>query len=279
MLCARRLALTAFGISLLLAGTPLLACSLGNWSKTTGAQGLQAGGPGDGLRRFEGRCSLRVALASSPRYVQDDTPDAETEYLVRFYVFPGELALDDDGWVEVFTAYRGSTNPQPEFGVRLKREDGALAVSARARDGGGFTETEPVVVDRGWRGIEVHWKQSTGPSNGELRLFVDGVERAELRGLANRDGLVNLARLGAVDSSGAEGSLDFDAFVSHRDTPIGALTAGDANGDSNLNAADLVALVREINGQTLAEGQPDCNRDGTVNQSDITCLANAIVQR
>lgn len=269
----------AGALSLLFVVPGAVACTLGDWSSNVGAQGLSVGTPGDGLRRFEGRCGLRVQPGSGPRYVQDASPQAEPEYLARFYLFAGDLELDDNGQVEVFTALRGESRPEPEFGLRVQRADDGLALVARARDGSRFTESEALPLRRGWRGIELHWRQASGSSNGELLVFVDGTERAALPGLANRDGAIDLVRLGAVEASGARGSLDFDAFVSHRATPVGLLTAGDVNGDERLDAADAVALVRELKGQTLAEGQPDCNGDGVVDDHDLDCLAEAIVRR
>lgn len=269
----------AGALSLIFVVPGALACTLGDWSSTVGAQGLSVGTPGDGLRRYEGRCGLQVRPGSSPRYVQDTSPQAEPEYLARFYLFAGDLELNDNGRVEVFTALRGESRPEPEFGLRVQRAGDRLALVARARDGSRFMESEALPLRRGWRGIELHWRQASGPSNGELLVFVDGTERAALSGLANRDGSIDLVRLGAIEASGAGGSLDFDGFVSHRGTPVGLLTAGDVNGDGRLNAADAVALVRELKGQTLADGQPDCNGDGVVDDGDLECLAESIVRQ
>lgn len=269
----------AGALSLLFVVPGAVACTLGDWTTSVGAQGLSVGTPDDGLRRFQGRCALRVVPGSGPRYVQDGSPQGEAEYLARFYLFADDLELDDGGRVEVLAALTGGSPPQREFGLRLQRAGDGVALVASARDGSRSVESEPVALRDGWRGVEVHWRQAARTTGGELVLFVDGAERAALRGLSNRDGAIDQVRLGAVESSGARGSLDLDGFVSHRETRVGLLTAGDVDGDGRLNAADAVALVRELKGQTLAGGQPDCNGDGVVDDSDLTCLANAIVRR
>ena len=60
----------------------------------------------------------------------------------------------------------------------------------------------------------------------------------------------------------------------------GAVTAGDANGDGTVNAADIVEIVNYIMGAPSAafnEANADANGDGTVNAADIVVVVNMIM--
>lgn len=253
------------------------ACTIGGWSSTTGSQGLSTGKPSAEHRRFEGECGLKVSIGSSPRYVEDDSPQSEARYFARFYFFADEMELGGGDWVEIFSAYQGESRPSSILGLRLVQEPDGRALVMRALDGGRMTETEPVPVTGGWTGVELLWQQASGPPNGSAELQVNGRTRARLPGLDNRTSSIDMARLGAVETRGAQGSVDFDAFVSHRTTPVGPLVQGDATADELLDSADLVALVNELNDGALAQGQPDCNGDGSIDERDLECLARRIV--
>ena len=56
--------------------------------------------------------------------------------------------------------------------------------------------------------------------------------------------------------------------------------AGDANGDGNVNAADIVEVVNFIMGNPSAAfnaSTADLNGDGTVNAADIVYIVNSIM--
>lgn len=256
---------------------PAQACSMANWSATSGAQGLSTGTPADDHRRFQGQCGLKVRAGSTPRYLQDNSPEGETLYFARFYVFPDELELGNTGWVDVFTAHGNERQPTLQLGLRLVKDGNGHALVLRARDGAGISESDPVPLSGGWTGVALNWKQASGPANGSAELKIDGRTRASLSGLDNRGAVIDMARLGASEMRAADGSLDFDAFVSNRQTPADELVRGDATADDRIDAADLVAIVNEINNGALVEGQPDCNGDGRVAGDDLECLARRIV--
>lgn len=260
-------------------GVAAQTCTMSGWSATTGSQGLSTGTPDSGHRRYDGHCGLKVRAEQQPRYVEDDSPEGEIAYYARFYFFAGDLELDEGDWVDLFTAYQGESRPSAQLAVRLQQTGDGPAIVLRALDGGRLTDSESIPIRAGWHGVTLQWSQASGPPNGEAVLALDGRPRATLAGLDNRDNRIDLARLGSVQSRGVQGELFFDAFESRRKTPVDVLLRGDASGDEVLDAADLVALVDEINGRSLAAGQPDCNGDGSVDRVDLTCLADEIVNR
>lgn len=261
------------------AGLPAQACTLSSWSGTSGPQGLSTGTPDTGHRRFEGECGLKVNAEQQARYVEDNSPQGEANYFARFYFYADDLELDGGDWVDLFAAFSGESRPSARVTVRLQQTAEGPALVLRALDGGSMIESSPVPVSEGWHGVTLSWNQSTGPANGQAELSVDGGRRAALAGLDNRDNVIDLARLGAVESRGVQGELYFDSFVSRRKTPTEVLITGDANGDEVLDAADLVTLVKEVNGASLSQGQPDCNADGVVDAGDLDCLADEIISR
>lgn len=271
--------LAGAGLIFALVGAPAGACTLASWSGTSGSDGLTTGSPDNEHRRFEGHCGLRVAAGGGARYVEDASPEGETTYYARFYFFAGDLALNGGGWVDLFTAYGDGRQPAEQLGVRLRETADGREVVLRTRDGGRITESAPVPVRDGWHGVALSWKQATQRGNGEAELALDGTPRVSLTRLDNGNEVIGLARMGAVRVSGTGGELYFDAFQSRRKTPAETLVAGDATGDGALDPGDLVAVVDEINGASLADGQPDCNRDGVIDSADLDCLADAIISR
>lgn len=271
--------LAGAGLLLAMAGAPAQACTMSSWSGTSGSGALSTGTPDRDHRRYQGHCGLKVAADRGGRYVEDASPESETVYFARFYFFAGDLELGGNGWVELFSAYGSGSRPSPELSVRLRQGEEGRELVLRARESSGMTESDPVPVRDGWRGVALTWKQASGRGNGVAELSLDGTPRTALSGLDNGNSVIEMARMGAVEASGSQGKLHFDAFQSRRKTPAEVLVAGDATGDAALDPADLVALVDEINGASLAEGQPDCNGDGTVDRGDLDCLAEAIIRR
>lgn len=269
----------AAGVLLAAAGVPAQACTMASWSGTSGSDGLSVGTPDNEHRRFRGQCGLRVVADGGGRYVEDDSPDGETRYFARFYVFVGDVDLNNAGWVDLFKAYGGGRRPNEELGVRLQRGDDGLELVLRARESSRVVASDPVAVRKGWQGVALSWKQASRAGNGEAALELNGTPRAKLTRLDNRNSIISLARMGSVAASGARGEVYFDAFQSRRKTPAEPLLAGDATGDEVVDPADLVAVVDEINGVSLSDGQPDCNGDGAVNASDLDCLADRIISR
>ena len=120
----------------------------------------------------------------------------------------------------------------------------------------------------GWNLVELSWVGGTG-----MNFWVNTESSEAATGtISAAAGTVESVVLGAA---ALDGTLVFDAYVSQRDTLIGGLLMGDANGNGSLTIADAVTLFNELNG-TLAEGQPDCNMSGGITIADAVCLFNAL---
>ena len=81
--------------------------------------------------------------------------------------------------------------------------------------------------------------------------------------------------LGAPTLAG--GTLVFDDYEAHRETPVDGLLIGDANNDGAVNVFDVAAVLKEARfiGKEIQEGTPDCNMDGTVNVFDVAATLGA----
>jgi hypothetical protein len=176
----------------------------------SGAEGLQA-----------------VVHDTTPLYVEDDTPNNEAGYRARFYIDPHDFNPGEGSGhlrSRVFIAFTEAPTRRVAA-VVLKRSGGAYSLMVRARrddntqaDTGFFSITDaPHSVE-----IDLVPASSGGAANGTLELWVDGVSKMILTGLANSLAPVDFVRLGALSvKTGASGTLYFDAFASRRQLYIG----------------------------------------------------------
>jgi hypothetical protein len=229
-----------------------LACTTDNWiGGVTGSP--QAGSPDD-VQRVSGFCAMQLSAAGS---VKDTSPVVEPTLIVRFYV-KSDL---NSGAPVVFEAFSDDAATGSLIAVTF---DGSNFVF-NAGDGA----SGAIPGQSGWNLVELSWVGGTG-----MNFWVNTDSSEAVTGtISATAGTVESVILGAAGS--LDGTLAFDAYVSQRNTPIGGLLMGDANGNGSLTIADVVALFNELNG-TLAEGQPDCNMSGSVTIADVVCLFNAL---
>jgi hypothetical protein len=175
-------------------------------------------GTSSGLRAF--------VNDTNPLFVQDDTPNAENSYRVRFYFDPNGF---DPG--ELQSHFRTRILIAQGSGFRvitivLKRQLGAYTVEARVRRNDGTrADTGFFPISDGPHFIEFNWQRATGPgaNDGYLQLLIDGGAVATLSGIDNNQVPVDLVRMGALSvKTGAAGTLYFDQFESRRLRLIGA---------------------------------------------------------
>jgi hypothetical protein len=176
------------------------------------------GGTGIGLQA--------VVDDTNSLFVQDDTPNAESRYRVRFYVDtngfdPGEASshFRTRLFIANSSAFRLVT-------IVLKRQLGAYTIEARVRRNDGTrADTGFFPIAGGPHFVEFDWQRSTGPgaSNGSLQFWIDGVSVTTLSGIDNDQESIELGRMGALAvKTGAAGTLFFDQFESRRQRLIGA---------------------------------------------------------
>jgi len=239
------------------------ACSLFEWSSAVGLTSADVGEPNAGFRRYSGFCALRVNGPS--KFVQDDSPAAESTYSARFYVYTGNMANAD-----VFAAYRqGGTEM-----FRVQYNAGAFSFVVK----GAAVQPAPIpALANRWYSVEVAWRQGVTPG---FTVIVQGngsqssaTSQASILPAADS---VDFVRLGMINA-GASGTGFFDDFDSRRSGPIGRLCRGDSTSDFVLNGADAQAVIAEASLSGLAFGRPDCTENGVVNSQDAQCIADLVV--
>jgi len=237
------------------------ACSVAAWGANTGGT---AGSP-LAIPRYSELCAFEV---TGQHHVQSNFA-SDTRYRVRFYVLDG---LTGSGSVDIFEAYGNEAPSGPLFKVSF---DGSQ-FTFNATAAGGTSTT--VAGKNGWNVVELDWT-----SGGQMRFWLNADATPDINptGTVNAGtGTVEAIRLGAPNGLGTQtGKLVFDAFESHRTTPIGLLLVGDANGNSSVNIFDMIGIQNEIlnPATSLAVGQPDCNENGSVNVFDMICVQNIIL--
>ena len=159
---------------------------------------------------------------TTPKYVEDKTPNAEPRYRARFYFNPNGIHLQDGDRHTIFYAFSGST---VILRIDFHREGPSYQVLARTLDNRtNWRSTMWYTISNGPHVIEFDWQAATAPGskNGTLTFWLDGVEEASLTGLNNDTRRVDTVRLGAVSGidAGTRGTEYFDAFESHRQNPF-----------------------------------------------------------
>jgi hypothetical protein len=243
-------------------GSNVEACSTDAWLGGT------ANIPGNGqaaspppVPRYSGLCALSI---TGQAHVQSNFA-SDTRYRARFYVLDG---LTGAGTVEVFEAYSDEAATTPLFKVSFNGSQFTFDAS----DAGG--NSAMAASANGWNIVEFDWNSDTGDF--DYWVNADAGTDPATGSINSGAGTVEAVRLGAPNGfAGQTGYVNFDAFESHRTTPVGALLVGDANNSGGISIADAVAILNELNG-TLQSGQPDCNENGGVTVADAVCLLNSL---
>ena len=269
-----RRATATVALGLLLGAQTAMACTLQNWSSTSGA--VDPGSPdADPLNnvvesaRYAGLCAMS---ASGLGFVRDDSPGPGgiDRIRARFY-----FLADNSSDVTVYEGFNGSTSI---FTVEV---DGATGEVSLSGDGIG----QPPLTATGdlgkWNSIELDWDAGSGQAslwvNTDSELVVADASRA-----FSSSQVVTSVRLGNLNS--ASGTMAFDAYESRRSSPVGRLVHPDPNGDGNPNgidALDFSAMVNDFLEIQRANGTIDCNEDGNifVDSLDFACIVNAFINQ
>jgi uncharacterized repeat protein (TIGR01451 family) len=223
------------------------AGTLEAWSSTSG-QGLSVSRGA----AFSGPFGLRVRLSgTTPQFVQDDSPFAESRYRARFYVRLPRLRMSVADEFELFTAYA----PAGQAKVRLLLAAGAAQKSLRLAvvlDDGSVVQTpagSEAALGLDWHALEIDWQAASAPgaNDGRLDLWVDGLPQPSLHGLDTDEARIGAVRWGAVAGldAGTSGSFALDEFVSRRQTMTGLLSS----------SADVPPTTREQMAALLARAE------------------------
>lgn len=252
----------AFGFSM---NAQAQDCTTGNWANAVGSiSDANVGTQGADNRRYGGPCGLRVELDGDVSYLESPNLVGESNYNVRFYAFLDAAGSDP---IELFQT--------DAFSIFYENGDVTLAADI---DAGADTVISTFSdVETGWHSIEVAWESSP---NAEIAFLVanrnsDMVDQV-ISGVDTSDFSITFAHLGNVNGA-TGGSIDFDDFVSTRVNRPGRLMIADTNDDEQLNVLDIAVIGAEVVHNSFADGQPDCDENGTINVLDIACVGNIIV--
>ena len=237
------------------------ACSTDGWAG--GASGSYVADSPPAIARYSELCALSV---TDTAHVQSNFA-SDTRYRARFYVLD---SLTGAGTVDIFEAYSDESGASPLF--KISFDGSQFTFDATDASGGSTT----IASKNGWNLIEFDWNSG---GNFDLWVNADAATDAASGTVAAGSGTVESVRLGAPNGFSQTGRLNFDAFESHRTTPVRPLLVGDANGNQSVNIFDMIGIQNEIlNPATnLAAGQPDCNENGSVNVFDMICVQNIIL--
>jgi hypothetical protein len=241
-----------------------MACTTDSWNG--GASGLVTANSPPSVARVSEFCGLRL---TGTGHVQDNNPDAHTQFIARFYVLP---QLSGSGQADLFIAYANETPSSPLFDVSFNGSNFVFDASGA----GGGSASAP--AQAGWNLVEVDYNS---PAN-TFSFWVNANATVDpaTGSFASGSGAVEAVRLGLPNGLGgfSGGSVSFDVYESHASTPVGPQPfIGDANGSETINVFDMVSQQNEILGNALAPGQPDCNLNGSVNIFDMVCVQNIIL--
>jgi len=157
-------------------------------------------------------------------YVTDNSPVNEARYRARFYFNPNSITMANGNAHYVLYGLTGSGV------VTLRIEFGRTTSSYRIRaalsnNSTTFTSTSWFNISNAVHYLEIDWRAATAPglTDGGLTLWIDGVQSANLTGIANNARRIESVRLGAVAGidTGTRGTYYLDAFESRRQTYIG----------------------------------------------------------
>jgi RHS repeat-associated protein len=127
----------------------------------------------------------------------------------------------------IFYAYKGTI--QPAMRVELRYYSGNYQVRAQARKDSLYVNTSYYTISDDEHYIEVAWSAATSPgaNNGELTLYVDGVQKESITNIDHDTIYIDRVQFGAVTEvdTGTRGTYYFDAFESRSSGYIGPVAA------------------------------------------------------
>jgi VCBS repeat-containing protein len=191
--------------------------SLSAWSASQTDGGNLSASPAAAM---VGSYGLQVVINdNNTMFVTDDRPAAESGYKASFYFDPNSISMANGNAQDIFYVYRGST--PVVMWLEFRYYSGSYQLRGWVREDNGVGKSSSwfnISDDR--HQIEMYWMASTGvgANNGYMRLWVDGVQKAELTGLDNETHRIDRVRLGPIYGIdvGTRGTYYFDAFDSRK---------------------------------------------------------------
>lgn len=268
----------------LLISVNLQACNTNAWSQAVSVTATESA-------RYDGACGLRAdASVAGPHYVVDNTPgtlpEAITQYVVRMYVYIGDLSLSDSDNIVIFRAQNAGNGEL--FGLRLHQlgMQQYFQLYAFEDDGSQVVSINNVLVNQGWRAVELTWAaaSSVGANDGSLHLSIDSQASGDsINYLDNDMAEVATVSMGIVsgNTGSVSGFLDFDSFASQKNGSHGTILK-DCNVANVVNktftpGVENCALTGGLNfGSRVVF---DNGADSTITASSITLSAGVVISQ
>ncbi|NUM45739.1 MAG: hypothetical protein HUU38_13635 [Anaerolineales bacterium] len=198
------------------------------WSSYTASSDLQVTSDAALLGNYGLRNTVN---ANGMLYVQDDSPNSETEYHARFYLDPNGIQMNT-GTHAVFLAsgepVGATTNAVQVLSGKASGETGYKIRVAVKQDNGNWLYSLNYPITDAPHAIEIYWQAASvpGANDGIIQLWIDGEAKYLQTALDNDTFHIDLARLGVVRNPDIEtvGSHCLDAFESRRSTYIGLIS-------------------------------------------------------
>ena len=174
---------------------------------------------------LNGSSGLQVVINDNNSiYVTDNTPNLEPRYRTRFYFDPNSIGMADRD--SHYLLYGDTDTATPVLRVEFRYSKGNYQLRAAARnDSNGWTNSAWTNIGDAPHSLELDWRAASiaGASDGSLAFWIDGVQVANLSGIANGTRRIDIVQIGAVAEidAGTRGTYYFDAFESRRASYIG----------------------------------------------------------
>lgn len=159
-------------------------------------------------------------------YITDETPNAATRYRVRFYFNPNSITMTNGDLHYIFFGYKNTTDPVVRLAFRRSNNVYQIGAEAAANNGTSWTNAGWTTITDAPHALELDWQAATsGNSNGQLTLWIDGIQQANVTGIANDTRAIDRGRIGAITGidTGTRGTYYIDAFESRATTYIGLI--------------------------------------------------------
>ena len=187
--------------------------------------------PRAAARPWAGRPSACRRSSTTPRrlYVQDDTPNAEDRYRVRFYFDPNGFdpgeAAGNLPRARSSSRFNGASAAPGHAGASPPSAANTAIMARVRRDDGTREDTGFFPIADAPHLVEFDWLRASSPgaNDGQFVLRLDDAVVSTLFGIDNDDSPMEFARLGVmtIKTPLAAGTVYFDQFESRRRRYIG----------------------------------------------------------
>jgi hypothetical protein len=171
-----------------------------------------------------GEYGMRAVINDEhPIGVQDQTPNGEAHYRVRFYFDPNSIAMARYDSHVIFYGYTDAY-----IGVlqlELQYDNGYQIRAGALNDAGAWVSMSWFTLSDAPHCLELDWQASSGvgANDGSLMFWLDGQQKGNLANIDNDTRRIDMGLLGALSGidTGTRGVYYFDAFESRESSYIG----------------------------------------------------------